>query len=245
MPENEIKFGIVVPCFNEENRIPMKSFGDYCDQNSNFYFLFSDDGSTDHTKHLLNQAISQRPRQFLMIHSPVNKGKATAVRNGILHLKNKVPCDYYGFLDADLAIPLSQLNTMQNTITENPGCDLLVSKRNYSIIPASSSVRSTLSRVYNRFINMVLPFRFYFKDVQCGCKMIKAPYVEYIFASEFLSKWLFDAEIIFRLHKLKPFAEIEEVEFEFVHANKDSKVRKRDYVKSLLDLFRLLIKYRI
>jgi len=58
---------IIVPCFNEENRLNSKAFLDFSKNNPEFYFCFVNDGSTDKTQNILDQLKHQRPKNSLTL----------------------------------------------------------------------------------------------------------------------------------------------------------------------------------
>ena len=95
-----------MPCFNERMRIDPRAFVDFADAARRIVFLFVNDGSTDGTAELLDQLASERRDQFGVLHLEKNRGKAEAVRSGVLHGIG-LGYSYIGFWDADLATPLT------------------------------------------------------------------------------------------------------------------------------------------
>ena len=69
---------IVIPCYNEANRLRGDEFKQYLSSRPNVSFLFVNDGSTDQTLLLLEQTKSQMPEQIQVLNRPVNAGKAEA-----------------------------------------------------------------------------------------------------------------------------------------------------------------------
>ncbi len=53
---------IVVPCFNEEERLSIEKFHEVLSDNHQLSFLFVNDGSMDGTEKLLNLAASKSKR---------------------------------------------------------------------------------------------------------------------------------------------------------------------------------------
>ena len=45
----EMKVVIIIPCYNEAERLDTNNFIDYLSQNTHLHFIFVDDGSTDNT----------------------------------------------------------------------------------------------------------------------------------------------------------------------------------------------------
>ena len=75
-----------------------------------------DDGSDDNTKELLS-TLSKTVTNIDFLVFETNKGKAEAVRKGLIHLYSKKLSPLVGYFDADLATPLEtslQLATYVN-----------------------------------------------------------------------------------------------------------------------------------
>ena len=52
-----MKVVIIIPCYNEADRLDENKFIDYLSQNAHLHFIFVDDGSTDNTSRIINQII--------------------------------------------------------------------------------------------------------------------------------------------------------------------------------------------
>lgn len=107
-----LKFYLIVPCYNEEKRFLRHEFAAYYAGRPEIYFCFVNDGSTDNTLSLLNSLAKGREDRIAVISLPRNTGKAEAVRTGILHPLHGAPVDYVGFMDADLATPLADIDRL-------------------------------------------------------------------------------------------------------------------------------------
>ena len=99
---------IVVPCYNEADRLNDAAFIEYVDQTEGVSFLFVNDGSTDATLERLSQICSLRPDRLHAISLTENSGKAEAVRQGLLHAST-MGAGLVGYWDADLATPLDAI----------------------------------------------------------------------------------------------------------------------------------------
>jgi dolichyl-phosphate beta-glucosyltransferase len=100
---------IIIPCYNEENRLDVQSFSDYVKSNSNIFFLFVNDGSSDNTGKIIKELALKNSNKLFCKNLEKNCGKAEAIRQGFLEAF-KMDADYIGFLDADLATPLSSID---------------------------------------------------------------------------------------------------------------------------------------
>ena len=99
-----MKVVIIIPCYNEDDRLDTNKFIDYLYKNSHLHFIFIDDGSTDNTNLIIKQIILKFNSLASLLINETNKGKAESVRLGVIESYKMNP-DFIGFLDADLAAP--------------------------------------------------------------------------------------------------------------------------------------------
>jgi glycosyltransferase involved in cell wall biosynthesis len=197
---NHHKTWIVVPCFNEEKRLALGDFKNFS-QRTQIGFIFVNDGSTDNTLKILNQNLNSSSN-FKIVNLEQNVGKAEAIRLGIESIIDTPEIEYIGFWDADLATPLVEIEKMLNYFQENSRLALVMGsriKKMGSHISRSHS-RHILGRVFATTVSLMLNLPVY--DTQCGAKIFKIDRVRDVFNERFISKWIFDVEIIFRLKKI-------------------------------------------
>lgn len=191
---------LVVPCYNEEKRLDIKAFQQAL--SADLQILFVDDGSTDGTVDMLKKHFGSNPHADIL---PLerNGGKAEAVRHGVLHLLKKqdaVKADWWGFWDADLSTSLSEVTqflTYQKTFY--PESSLICGSRVYRLGAQirRSSLRHYLGRGFATIIAHALQIEAY--DTQCGAKLFRPAYAEKGFRDSFISRWIFDVEILLRI----------------------------------------------
>ena len=58
----EMKVAIIIPCYNEADRLDVSKFTEYLLQNTHVHFYFIDDGSTDNTISIINGIISNKSK---------------------------------------------------------------------------------------------------------------------------------------------------------------------------------------
>jgi dolichyl-phosphate beta-glucosyltransferase len=189
---------IVIPCYNEAERILSDEFAAFVDENTNFSLLFVNDGSTDNTSKVLEK-LSNYNTRINSISLPTNQGKAEAVRTGVLMALRTPETNYVAYLDADLAIPLEEFKRLFDITIANPNYQFTF----LSKIPRKNAeVKQPFKRF---FIGRVLAFmnklslRLPIYDTQCGCKLMTREIAEQTFISPFISSWLFDIEIFWRI----------------------------------------------
>ncbi|MEM1007451.1 MAG: dolichyl-phosphate beta-glucosyltransferase [Myxococcota bacterium] len=189
---------IVVPCYNEEKRLCLQAFLHFAQQHPHIHFLFVNDGSTDQTQSVLEQLHRAQPNQ-LSVHTLVqNQGKAEAVRQGILHAFSK-GSKYIGFWDADLATPLSAIPDFCTKLDQHNELIMVFGSR-IRLLGRQierQPTRHYFGRVFATLVSLMLKLPIY--DTQCGAKLFRAsPETEALFQARFLSRWIFDVELLAR-----------------------------------------------
>lgn len=193
------KVCLIVPCYNESKRIDFQKFNQYT---SDCYFIFVNDGSTDNTLELLNNNI--RDNMFVL-NLEKNMGKAEAVRQGMLFAKT-LPIfeevEWVGYWDADLATPVEELksfllycNLFDNRIDAVWGSRICKLGSNVK----RAWKRHLLGRIFATAIGISLNVRSY--DSQCGSKIFRKELIDEFCLTPFISRWIFDVEILLRLTK--------------------------------------------
>ena len=110
---------VVLPCYNEEQRLNPVVFINELLKNPNLTFLFVNDGSRDNTLKVIQKICRHYPERALYISLDKNSGKGEAVRRGMLHLLENDSYNIIGFWDADLAVPLSELWDFVDVFRQN------------------------------------------------------------------------------------------------------------------------------
>lgn len=190
---------IVVPCYNEAKRVELHRFAAFAAASPRVAFLFVDDGSTDATGDLLEKFCLANPGSFQLLRMSCNRGKAEAVRQGILSALTSNPA-YLGFWDADLATPLEAINSFQEILDQRAEIQLVLGSR-VQLLGRQiyrTPRRHYLGRVFATAVSLMLGLRVY--DTQCGAKLFRAsPVMRELFATPFRSRWIFDVELLARL----------------------------------------------
>jgi glycosyltransferase involved in cell wall biosynthesis len=190
---------IVVPCYNEADRLKPDVFAEFLNTHSDIGFLFVDDGSTDATGRILRGLASDWPKRCSVWALPENAGKAEAVRQGVGRAFERKAA-YVGYWDADLSTPLREIASMRELFEGQPGVEMVFGSR-VQLLGREirrNPVRHYLGRVFATVISLMLGIPVY--DTQCGAKLFRtSPTVRDLFAEPFVAKWVFDVEIIARL----------------------------------------------
>lgn len=189
---------LVVPCYNEASRLRGAEFLQFLDSHPLAAICFVDDGSVDGTFEALDRVRAACPDRVLVHRLEKNGGKAAAVRAGVLHAASRGTAEIIGFWDADLSTPLAEVDRLLAAFAERPDCTLVLGsrvKRLGSHIERRA-LRHVLGRIFASFASGLLGFPVY--DSQCGAKLFRADSVEVFFGQPFLTRWLFDLEMLMR-----------------------------------------------
>jgi dolichyl-phosphate beta-glucosyltransferase len=241
---------IVIPCFNEATRLKVSKFKEYSDADRSHLFVFVNDGSSDATLQVIQDLHRDQPQRCSFIDLPRNFGKAEAVRRGVLSAFDASP-DFVGYWDADMATPLEAIPEFCDLLESRPELDMVFGARVRLLGRAieRSPVRHYLGRVFATAASLTLGLPIY--DTQCGSKLFRAcPLIRSLFQQPFMTRWLFDVEIIARLiqacrrDNLRPPQDrIYELPLQTWHDVAGSKVKPVDFFSSFFDLARIYWKY--
>ena len=235
---------VIVPCYNEARRLNVAAFSRFMAAHPQVALLLVDDGSADDTISLLEQLQSRHPRQCQVHALQVNCGKAEAVRQGMLRALQSAP-QFVGFWDADLATPLSAIPQLTDVLVRLPAVQAVIGSR---MTLAGRQVRRRwlrgfLGRCFSRTASAVIGASL--RDTHCGAKLFRAsPALAAAFAAPFLSRWIFDVEVLARLSD-GDIGPLRDAIFEYPLDQWDevgqSKVRPKDFLRAAGDLGRIFV----
>lgn len=191
------KIGIIIPCYNEYDRLPILHFTTFLKAYPDAHIYFVDDASTDESLKMLQSSQQQFIHQITVISNPVNSGKAAAVRSGILYCCDQNTAPVLAYLDADLAVSLEECYSYLFALDYG---------KKFVFASRILKIGSVIERKFSRFlfgriiatvISNILDIKVY--DTQCGCKVFQKELGLLLFKDPFISKWLFDVELFSRI----------------------------------------------
>ncbi len=239
---------VVIPCFQEAARLKGDSFLEFLTRCDRTRFLFVNDGSTDGTLDLLEGLATASPAQIQVLDLQPNRGKGEAVRVGLLEAARD--SDLVGFWDADLATPLDAIPTLRARLEEDDQLQMVIGAR-VRLLGRNirrKTMRHYAGRAFATAASLVLRLPIY--DTQCGAKLFRVtPDLLSVLQPPFLSRWIFDVELIARflsLHAHHPaFGEraIFEEPLQTWCDVSGSKIHAMDFVTSFSDLLRIRRRY--
>ena len=209
-----LRVTVVVPCYNEEARLPEAVYTSWLATDaSHARLLFVDDGSRDETLRVLRRICDAAPAgRAGVLPLGTNVGKAEAVRRGLLHVLKGAdnpssgsasPPDVVGFWDADLATPLPAIAQLTDVLQVDPSIAMVFAAR-VALLGRHiqrSPLRHYLGRCFATLASLTLDLTIY--DTQCGAKLFRvSPTLRTVVAAPFLTGWVFDCEMLARFAAL-------------------------------------------
>lgn len=189
---------LVVPCFNEAQRLQSDVFFSFVTSHQNVHLHFVDDGSTDATSTILANLVERDPGGLSFQSLTRNAGKAEAVRQGMLSCLN-AGTDFVGFWDADLATPLEAVSDFLSIFESRDELEWVMGSRYRGLGRRIErhAPRHYMGRVFATIASNLLRIPVY--DTQCGAKLFRVtPRLREMLREPFLSRWYFDVELIAR-----------------------------------------------
>lgn len=185
------RVAVALPVYNEANvaRRSCRVVLRFAARHRSYEFLFVDDGSTDGTDWLVEEALREagEPNVRLIRHGK-NRGKGQAIRTALGHAQ----ADYFLFTDGDLAYGLHPLPSLVGALGRH---DIVIGSRASGTrcdrVPV---VRRVLGWSYNCATRTLLGLPF--GDTQAGLKGFRMDTARDVFARQTVRGFSFDVELI-------------------------------------------------
>ncbi len=236
-----MKIFIVIPAYNEANRIGDTLHAFYTNFNPNFEFriIVVSDGSSDETDSIVRDF--EREKGVVLVTYAQNRGKGYALQQGVnkaLELAEAENLDsennYVYICDADLSTPATEIISFVNTLN-SANYDVVIGSR---AVPGArehgGQLRKLMGKVGNRLINLALDLQL--NDTQCGFKLFNLKSAQY-FKKLTVFRWGFDFELLYLLKR--DGYKIAELPVKWVAENKYSTFKPSGYLTTLLDLYKV------
>ncbi|OIQ49038.1 Poly-beta-1,6-N-acetyl-D-glucosamine synthase [Pseudodesulfovibrio hydrargyri] len=232
---------LVIPCFNEERRLSLTGMADALETFPGVHLCMVDDGSADGTLALLSAFAESHPGRVTVLRHDLNRGKAEAVRTGVLHGLDNTGHQRLGYWDADLATPLDELSLFERETERTPDWDILMGCRHQRLGTKirRKKTRHYTGRVFATMVSQLLDLPVY--DTQCGAKIFRRDVIGSLFSRPFRTTWIFDVELLARYIAAKgreaALERIREVPLDRWTDVGGSKLSPAAYLKAIGDLF--------
>ncbi len=232
MNSQPLDLSIIVPAYNEENRLPKTLDAIVAYVRASPYraeIIVVDDGSSDATAALVN-AYSQTHPEMRLISNGTNRGKGFSVRHGMLEARGEIAL----FTDADLSTPIEEADKLLPALRER-GFDAAIGSRamDRTLIKIhQSAIREQAGIMFNRMVRWIMGIGF--SDTQCGFKAFRRERCKIIFEQQRIERFGFDPEILFlaKRHGLR----VEEVPVRWSHDTGTKVNVAADGMRMLLEL---------
>jgi dolichyl-phosphate beta-glucosyltransferase len=228
-----VDLSVVVPCFNEESRLPtpLATAVRYLESSRRRYeIIVVDDGSCDGTARLIRDAERQHPTIRGVI-LPVNRGKGRALAEGVA-----VSCGSLVLIsDADFSAPIDELPKLEAAIAG--GAAVAVGSR------AKRGAREVDQPVHRRLMGkgfnlavqaLLLPGIW---DTQCGFKLFRGQVARDLFGRLRTNGFAFDVEVLYEARKSG--WEVTEVPVRWINSETTRVQAVRHSGEMLVDILRI------
>lgn len=235
-----MKLSIVVPCYNEEERLKEleKSIEEFQGiWKDDFEIIFVDDGSTDKTLSILENkyflADLKKNNKFKLNGLKKNSGKGGALKAGIKDSTG----DYILTMDADVSTHPKELLEWERKKKNiySQGQIVIASRAHEKSELVEKIHRKIIGIVFNFLVRKIAGINV--KDSQCGFKLYPLPVAKLLFMNLNINGWAHDVEILCRAKQIG--VEIVEMPVTWTVKN-NSKVKVfRDSIKMLIQILKI------
>ncbi len=237
---------IVVPCYNEADRLEFQRFSAFLNANITYNICFVNDGSSDATLEQLLAFKQQHNNQVFVVNLPQNRGKAEAVRQGIQHMMD-MDIVSVGYLDADLATDFPDYMRLVDHL-ENENLNMVFGSRKMGSdnLIKRKFLRAIASSMIGVLTQSIIGMPI--KDTQCGAKVFTKMTARNLFSTSFHSRWLFDVELFIRIKNLfgkETNQHIKEVALTKWEDVDGSKITFSDSMKFPMELLEIGLMYKV
>jgi glycosyltransferase involved in cell wall biosynthesis len=242
---------INIPAYNEEKRFPTEEYINFLLKvREGVDFQFINDGSIDNTQTILLNLKNKFPERIYIKVLKKNVGKAEALRFGILDSKVNISnYKYIGYFDADLAAPLNEIFTFDWWFQKLKSKPMIFIGSRVKLFGTTNIKRYVYRHYLGRFFATIVSncLKLTIYDTQCGAKLFSDAVVKDLFKDAFISRWLFDVELIFRFINMFGCKNLQKMIYEIPllrwEEKGHSKIRVADLIKMPYELARITTKY--
>jgi len=211
MNSSEIMYSIVIPAYNEEDRMRtcldeilefFESKRKQGVQNTNFEIIVCNDGSKDKTSQIAlayTDKIGHDVNGLRLLELSKNRGKGGAVRKGVLASRG----EYILMCDADGATKFSEIEKLitcmvSNTLNGKFGRCVVGSRHHLAedSIAKRTFFRTILMKGFHFFVKYIGNVHS-IHDTQCGFKLFNKTAAKFLFSNLHIERWAFDVELLY------------------------------------------------
>ena len=229
------ELSIVVPCYNEEERLPrtIEQIERYfAGKPISYELILVDDGSTDGTRQI-QEAAAERNPSVRVEALPRNCGKGRALAEGVAVSTGAEIL----VTDADLSTPIEEIEKLRVALRGGAGVAIgSRSVRGSRVEISQPAYRVLMGKVFNLLVQAVLLPGIW--DTQCGFKLFRADVAHEVFAGLTTDGFGYDPEVLY----LAKRRGVKIAEVPVIWRN--SAPTKVMPIKSSFDMFKHVVKVR-
>ncbi|TWI74389.1 glycosyltransferase involved in cell wall biosynthesis [Desulfobotulus alkaliphilus] len=233
-----MSFSIVIPAYNEEDRIQktLHETAAWLEKNAmDAEILVVSDGSRDGTRQVVETFKGPASLTIRCLEYFPNRGKGYAVRYGMLRAMG----ERILFMDADYSVPASFIPRAMEEMDR--GADIAMASR---AIPGADISRhqKPLREMAGKFYTLIQNFYLGmdYPDTQCGFKIFSRKASQNLFSRQQLHSVIFDPEILYLARRLN----YRVAQFPVTWTHQENSRIKYDTLGKTLAVFRELFKIR-
>ncbi len=199
--KEDIFLSVVVPAYNEEDRLPktLGTIGEYLKRQPYTYEIIAvNDGSKDDTGPAV-EALIGKVAKLKLIDNRANHGKGYVVRQGMLAARGQIRL----FTDSDNSTPIEEVEKLLPYFKQ--GYDVVIGSRHAKgarLEPAQPPMRQFLGWGWRMLTDIVVG-TWSIKDTQCGFKAMSAKATQDVLSQCRIDRFAFDPEILIIAQKMK------------------------------------------
>mmetsp|Transcript_7274 Transcript_7274/g.9212 ORF Transcript_7274/g.9212 Transcript_7274/m.9212 type:complete len:329 (+) Transcript_7274:81-1067(+) len=198
-----IQLSVVIPCFNETERLGkmLNECIEHLNANypSQYEIIIVDDGSLDKSDEFALKKADEfrlKPHVMRVVRLSKNRGKGGAVTHGLLHSRGKFSL----FADADGATKFSDADKLVAYLSsvDDYKPAIAIGSRAH-MVDTDAVVKRSFIRNFLMYGLHTLVYIFGIRDIQdtqCGFKMFNFQSVRLVFPHMHTERWIFDVEVL-------------------------------------------------
>jgi glycosyltransferase involved in cell wall biosynthesis len=165
----------IIPAYNEERNI-LKVLEDL--EKIGVDAVVVDDGSKDNTSKVVEKFSKNSKINVYLIKNEKNQGKAKAIEKGTRFALSLNKYNYFIYIDGDYQHKPMDIPKLLKKLKDT-NADAVFGVRKYKHIPVHRQVSNFFASILTSLAVFVYSGRFYFfRDVQCGFRIIKAEFLK-------------------------------------------------------------------
>lgn len=229
----KITLSLLIPAYNEEKIIENtleKVLKFLSKKKYSWEIIVIDDGSRDRTSEIAKKFNKEG---INLVRYEINRGKGGALKEGVQKAKG----DYIIFSDADLSVPISNIDKFLATLKK---ADVTIGSRRIpgaKILVHQPLIREVLGRGYTWLTKFVTGVSV--ADFTCGFKGFNKKSAKEIFSKTIICRWAYDSEILFLAKKMK--YKVVEIPVEWKNREDTRVVLKSVIIETFKDLLSIRV----